>query len=303
MILAAFSLLASTAPALSSDVEISPAVRSLSTQFAPNYGPEVERELKLLLERGDRTAAAMLGELLMMPNRAGKPDFALSCDYAEKAGRHASALHNSATCYFLGKGRVRDRKRARELYGQAAEMGYAKAACAFGNMLINGDGGPADASRGVELCRRAADTGLADAQTDYGGYLLIGQHVPKDAVRARHYLTLAADQGQGNAAFLLAQIYWRGDGTDRSIPQAAQRWIAAYERGRTDAAYWIGFAAMTVFVDGAKSKQPVPTPIIGQARKWLQIASREDPDAGRRKKAAEFLPLLAEMVPGSDGAR
>lgn len=295
-------ILATVFEPLSSNVEITPAVLAIANKHGKTFGPEAESELEALWVKGDRTAAALLGELLMMPNRTGGTDYPRSCDYSEKAGRHSSALHNSATCYFLGNGRPRNLTKARELYGQAMDMGYAKAACAFGNMLIGGQGGPADPARGVDLCRQAADTGLPDAQTDYAGYLLKGEHIAKDAAKARQYLLLAAEKGQPNAAYLLAQVYWFGDGIGKDVPQAAIWWIRSYEGGRKDAAFRIGMSALSLVIEGAKAERKAPTAAIDQAKKWLAIASREDPDPAQRKKAEEMLALLENLLAGRQGA-
>lgn len=298
MFLTGLQLLAATAAPLFEEVKISPAVRAVAVKYGKSFGPDAERELDSLRANGDATAAALMGELLMFSDRSGGPDLARSCDYSEAAGRHASALHNLATCYFKGDGRPQDFAKARELYGQAAALGFAKAACAFGNMLIGGTGGPADPARGIEMCRQAADTGLADAQTDYGGYLLTNQHIAKDALAARRYLSLAAEQGQQNAAFLLGQIYWNGDGVEKNVPQAAIWWITAFEKGRTDAALLIGNAALSLMVEAAKTKQPVATVVIDQAKRWLDIAMQQDPDPTKRAKARELRGLLEKLLAG-----
>lgn len=291
-------LAAAVAPPLSSDVEISPAVRQIAIAAPNGFGPDAERQLADLAMKGDRSAAALLGELLQMPERAGGADHAGACTYSERAGTHASALHNAATCYYKGEGRPRDLARARTLYQQGADRGFAKAACALGNMLVEGQGGPRDTARGLDLCRAAADTGLADAQADYGGYLLTARHMPKDAVKARAYLVGAADQGHANAAFILGQIYWNGDGIARDVPQAAIHWIKAYERGRVDAAALIGNAALSLIVEAARAKKPVATVVIDQAKRWLDIAKTVDPDPESRAKAAEQRRLLDQLLDG-----
>jgi TPR repeat protein len=270
----------------------------VATKYGKGFGPQAEQELEALRASGDKTAAALLGELMFLSDRSGGQDFARACAYSEAAGRHSSALHNLATCYFTGRGRPRDLAKARELYGQAAEMGYAKAACALGNMLIAGTGGPSDPVRGLDLCRRAADAGVADAQTDYGGYLLTDKHIPKNAVQARGYLSRAAAQSHRNAAFLLGQIYWNGDGVDKDVPQAAIWWITAYENGRADAAFWIGNAALSLVVAAAQTKQPVANDVIDQAKRWLDIAAEKDPDPEKREKAKEQRGLLDRMLAG-----
>lgn len=281
------------------NLKISPDVQDIVKKHGNGFGPQAEAELRALSRLGDASASALLGELLMMPDRTGGPDLAGSCDYSERAGNFSSALHNLATCYFLGSGRPKDSTRARNLYRQAAELGYPKSKCALGNMLVNGNGGPPDPTRGVELCRQAADTGLPDAQTDYAGHLLLGKHVTKDAAKARTYLQPAAENGHPNAAFLLAQTYWYGDGVEKNVPQAAIWWLTAYEKGRKDAAFWVGAAGFSLVFEGAKNKTPVANVAIDQARKWLAIASQEDPDPAKRKEAGEMLALLEKLVAGS----
>lgn len=296
MFLSQFLVLLLGATPLSSDVKITPAVQAVATKYGHSFGPQAEQELVALQAKGDKSAAALLGELLIFGNRRGGQDFARACDYSEAAGRHASALHNLATCYFNGSGRPRDLVKARDLYRQSADMGFAKAACALGNMLIAGTGGASSPAEGLGLCQGAADLGLADAQSDYGGYLLTGRHIPKNAVEARRYLSLAAAQGQRNAAFLLGQIYWNGDGIDKNGPEAAVWWIRAYEKGRTDAALLIGNAALSLIVEAAQTKQPVATSVIDQAKFWFDTAAREDPDPKKREKAKATRELLDQLL-------
>jgi uncharacterized protein len=281
---------------LSSDVEISPAVSAVIAKYERDFGLEAEQELEALRAGGDKTAAAALGELLMLPTRAGGPDFTRSCDYSEAAGRHASALHNLATCHFTGDGRPRNLTRARELYGQAVDLGFAKAACALGNMLIGGDGGPPEPDRGLDLCRRAADVGEPDAQTDYGGYLLTGQYLAKDAVAARRYLSLAAEEGHRNAAFLLGQIHWNGDGTNKDVAEAAKWWLVAYKGGRNDAARLLGRAALAPIIADLQAKRPIPIAGIEEAKHWFRIAAEKDPDPEQRRKAAEMMSNLEVLA-------
>lgn len=283
-------------------IQISPDVKAIIAEYGNGFGPAAESELRSLSAIGDRSASALLGELLMMPDRIGGPDLAGSCDYSEKAGQVVSALHNLATCYFQGTGRPKDIVKARDLYRQAAELDYPRSKCAFGNMLVHEQGGPADPVRGIELCRQGAEAGDPDAQTDYAGYLLTGKYAPKDAVTARQYLSKAAEKGHRNAAFLLGQIYWYGDGIERNVPQAAIWWIKAYERGRKDAAFWIGGAAASLVVDAAKSKQPVATTAIAQARKWLGIAALEDPDSKKRTSAREMQESLELLLAKAEPA-
>lgn len=288
--------LAALAVPLSTEVDVSPAVRAVILQNKQG-GPEAERALEKLLSGGDRSAAVLLAELLMQPGRRGGPDPARACGFAEAAGEHPEALHNLAACYDNGLGRPRDKARARELYVKASELGFAKSACALGNLLISGQGGPADAARGTDLCRRAADAGDADAQTDYGGSLLIGRNVRKDAVEARRYLALAAARKHANAAFLLGQIYWNGDGVAKDKAEAARWWRVAHDAGRPDAARLLALEVLGRLVAVHTAKKPVPASVMDEVRGWLAIAAEKDPDPARRREMAGLLSELAGLAP------
>ena len=290
MLVAGFVLAASVPLTVSGGVEASPAVVAIVGRHGVDLPPEGVKAIEALDAAGDRSATALLGEILW-----ARGDFGRACEYSEKAGRQAGALHNLATCYFLGNGRPRDLERARSLYADAAGMGFAKAACAYGNMLLAGQGGPADAPRGLDLCRQAADAGEPDAQTDYGGYLLTGKHGARDAVRARHYLAQAAGRRHPNASFLLGQIYWNGDGVERDHAEAS-RWLrVAHEGGRPDAAFLIAMEILGRLVAASRSKTPVPVGLVEEAERWLRIAAEKDPDPKKRSDAARLLPDVAAM--------
>ena len=148
--------------------------------------------LDRLADEGDDSALEVLGEIFSFGLFGFERDAGRACDYFERVGeRRADSLHNQATCYFSGDGRPQDHARARTLYVAAAEAGWIMSYCAYGNMLVRGEGGPVDAAEGVRLCRMTAASGDADAQTDYGTYLLTGQGVERDPVTARFVLEQA----------------------------------------------------------------------------------------------------------------
>lgn len=279
-------LLAQTVP--DGAPELSPALAALVETRKSLEPEEFARRAEALAESGDASAAELVAEAY----RFGGFGFARSpgkaCDWHESAAKTRSdATHNLALCYETGEGRVRDLARARELYAEAAEMGWAQAKCALGTMLVAGRGGPADPPRGVELCRQAAETGNANAQTDYGGFVLMGQGVKRDAVAAREWLTLAAKQNQPNAAFLVAQIHWHGDGTPVDRAEAERWWRVAHEHGRKDAAAWIARAVFRrVSPDG---KTIADRSLIPEWVKWAKAAAAEDPDPATRKQFADAM--------------
>jgi len=290
-----FALLMASDVPLSNDVEISPAVRDLGRKSGGVIGPAVEQQLAELEKSGDRTAAVLLGELLQDPRHPGGPDFARACDHFEAGGQHSEALHNLGACYYNGQGRAKDWVKARDLYRQAAEKGYAKAACAYGNMLIHGEGGPADVKQGLDLCRRAADIGDRDAETDYAGYLLTNKYLPKNAVEARRYLSLAVDKGQANAALLLGQVYWNGDGVAKDNAMAAKLWTAAYQGGREDAAFFLGNEAIVRLGEELQANRPPSPSIIAEARRWFGITVAKDSNPEHKKSATEALAILDQL--------
>src|SRR5688572_30339113 len=120
---------AASAP-LTAEELVTPAVKAVVDKYRGQVPPAAVTELEALLAAGDGSAGAFLAEWLMFADRKAERDWTRACDYSEKAGRHASALHNLATCYFLGNGRPRDLGKARMLYEQASDLGFAKAACA-----------------------------------------------------------------------------------------------------------------------------------------------------------------------------
>ena len=276
-------------------VTISPEVRAVASKHGINLPADAVAALERLDRSGDRSATVLLSEYHMYVGRTPGSNWTRACDYSEKAGAYPSALHNLANCHFYGNGRPKDLSRARLLYRQAMDLGLAKAACALGNMLVAGLGGDKEVEAGLDLCRRGADAGDADAQTDYGGYLLIGEHVTKNAVLARRYLQAAANRKHRNAAFLLGQIHWNGDGTPKDRKEAVRWWKVADESGRPDAAYMIAMEALSRIVDARKAKMPIPAEAVRDAEVWLNRASTIEPSSDKKAQIPALLSELAEM--------
>lgn len=213
-------------------------------------------------------------------------------------------IHTLATCYFRGHGVELDYVRARQLYAQAARAGYPKAKCAWGNMLLSGLGGEIDIPRGLELCRVAAEAGDADAQTDYGGYLLTGQYVEeRDPEAARRWLRAAAEQDQANAAFLLGQILWNGDGIAEDREGAIRWWLVAYENGRLDASTQIANHRVLIAMEGVVRASDADPALIDDAISWFVRAIDEDPDNEARLNSENALNALRALRAELDDIR
>lgn len=194
--------------------------------------------LEALARDGDASALELLGEIHMFGFGAIGRDSTKACDYFERVGdRRADSLHNLASCYWNGDGRTQDYPKARALYLKAAQAGWRMSFCAYGKMLVLGQGGAADTAEGIRLCRMTALLGDKDALTDYGTFLLTGTGVARDPVAARFMFEQAAEQKQANAAFLLGQIHTKGDATPVDHAVAAGWFEKAYDYGRKDAAF------------------------------------------------------------------
>ncbi len=247
--------------------------------------------LEGLAHSGRTDAAEVLGEMLSNGRADLDDDAKGACDWFEIAARdRADGRHNLAVCYEHGQGGTIDLPRAAKLYGEASNMGFAKAKCALGTMLVAGKGVPIDAKRGVALCTEAAEAGGPDAQADLGNFYLLGQGVPQDYVKAAYWYEKAAVQKQANAAFLLGQMHWNGDGVKKDHTRSAALWRIAYEGGRQDAPFLLGREAVNRAFD--KSGNVIDTKALEEAIGWMELAAESDPTPEYRKMMIDGLPLM-----------
>lgn len=252
--------------------------------------------LDALGRTGDDSALELLGEI-HFGAFGFERDNAKACSYFERVVEvRPDTLHNLATCSYSGDGRPKDYSQARSLYKQAAELGYPKAKCAYGNMLIAAEGGAMDIDRGMALCREAADAGVADAQADLAGYLLLGEVVAKDVVEARKWFMAAAEQKHANASFVLAQIYWNGDGVERNREEAEKWWKTSYQAGRKDASFHLGNANVTkMFIYTDDKITGIDLKKMKVAREWFELAKTNAYQPEQRAKSEKMLEMLDEL--------
>jgi TPR repeat protein len=108
-------------------------------------------------------------------------------------------------------------------------------------------------------------------------------------VEARRWLTMAAEQKQANAAFLVAQIHWFGDGTPHDRALAEHWWRVAYDGGRKDAAIHV---AQAIFKQIAPDGEIADRARIPEWVQWLKTAAAEDPDPARRAQWQQSVDTL-----------
>jgi TPR repeat protein len=222
--------------------------------FAKARGGDAS-ELVRLADAGHADAQFYLSPLLIFGAGGLPKDGARGCAYAEKAAAtRGDAQHLVGECFEYGYGGVKDVDKAIAAFHRAGDMGMAKSRCAEGNMMFEAG---RDEARAFALCREGAEAGDPDAQTDVGNYYLTGQHVAKDVAAARGWYEKAvAANGQRNAALVLGQIYWYGDGgVAKDNAKARHYWKIAYDGGRQDAAKLLGDEAfLRAFPDAAAHK-------------------------------------------------
>lgn len=246
--------------------------------------------LLALAEAGDASAQFQAGTLMIFGARGVPKDGARGCAMLKTAGQtRADAMHIYGECLQFGYGGEQDLEKAMAAFDRAGDMGLAKSRCAEGNILIELQ---RDVPRAVALCREAAEAGDADAQTDLGNFYIAGVGVEADVATARGWYEKAAAQNQRNAAFVLGQIHWNGDGGVERSPEAAARyWRIAHDNGRPDAAFWLGNAAY-LMADAGDRTWDVSG--LKEAERWYALAAERGPEA-QRAEAAERLDLVRQL--------
>ncbi|MDI2112518.1 tetratricopeptide repeat protein [Commensalibacter nepenthis] len=98
--------------------------------------------------------------------------------------------------YYLANNNIpQNERRAAELYGQAANMGYAPAQYRIGTMYQFGQYFPKDYTKAAEYYIKAADQQYAPAQAMLGLFYERGQGVHQDKIKAKEYEKQACSQG------------------------------------------------------------------------------------------------------------
>ncbi|HEX3886073.1 MAG TPA: tetratricopeptide repeat protein [Phenylobacterium sp.] len=284
---------------VSADPPVGQDVSAALRQIHDGHPVEGRKALEALVKAGRADAAEALGEILQ-GGYLGPPDRKAACElFVQSSKTWGAGMHNLALCYEQGVNGPPDLARAAGLYERAGQMGYPKAKCALGNLLIAGRGVPADPPRGLALCKEAADAGVADAQADVGNQYLMGRIVPRDPVEARRWYQKAADQHQHQAARTLGEMYARGDGGPQSWSEAKRLWRVAAEAGDVQAPELLA-KRLTVELLAADFRpgDPRRAADIAEAIKWSQVTIADNPDPKEVEAAKGGVAILRGMQEG-----
>jgi TPR repeat protein len=120
---------------------------------------------------------------------------------------------------------------ARNLFGEAAQAGDARAQYNLGRMWLDGEGGPRDYGQALKWSEKAADQGIPAAQYNLGRIYGEGLGVRRDPQRATAWYEKAAARGFSSAQVKLGDMYAAGRGVPVDPNRAAELYGAAAEQG------------------------------------------------------------------------
>lgn len=86
-----------------------------------------------------------------------------------------------------------------------------------------------------ENYRKAAELGDPEAAFKTASALYFGEGVAANTSASRPFFQTAAAAGDGRANYVLAHMYWSGNGADKNAPQAEKHALAAMEVGHVEA--------------------------------------------------------------------
>lgn len=185
-------------------------------------------------------------------------DYPTAIEYLEKCRlrKYPAAIYELARCYTRGLGVKRDRKKAFELYCQAADLGHAESAYQaamasffnrgtqrdmalefkylniaaqkehrdglfrLGNAYYFGFGTPQDFQTALKFFHKAAQKGSLDAMTSIGYCYYRGFGVKKDLAEAVKWYEKAAKKHDIGSYMQLARIYFAGEGVKQDLQKS-----------------------------------------------------------------------------------
>lgn len=117
-------------------------------------------------------------------------------------------------------------------YEKAAAQGDARALHMAGRMRFFGEGCEPDRRAGLRYLRQAAGKNDSGALLDLGILYRDGRGTKRDAKRAAQYLERAAALDNDDARVALAAMYFRGEGVPRDVGRAVRHTEEAAKRNR-----------------------------------------------------------------------
>ena len=203
----------------------------------PRRWPWLQKSCPAVLAEKGVTEARFQAALLMLEGKYLTKDEARAKDYLTKAveAGHKLAAFNLAQLIASKARSDADRKKAYDLFLQAADAGLADAQYAVSQFLANGTGGvPFDETKAREWLEKAARQSYDTAMLDYASWLIDGIGGKKDYEAGFLWMKRAAESGNVAAQRQLARLYENGIGVKGDTVTAAAWYVVAKRAGLHD---------------------------------------------------------------------
>lgn len=242
---------------------------------------EIETRVSTAAEQGDPDALIAMGHLY---ERGACISTAVGWyDRAAKRG-NTDALVRLAWFYFDGRGVLRDRAYAFELFRCAADQGDFRAQLQLAWMYENGVGVDCNKQIGRELTRKSEETTNTEKLRELAFMYSRGNGVERSEKKAALLYRKAAELGDSFAQYILGNSYEQGEGVAKNYKMAATWYRKAAEQNESSAQYSLAL----LYLNGKGVAKDVD-----EAAHWCRKAAEQDD--------ADALFLLAQLYESGVG--
>ncbi|XP_060693387.1 death ligand signal enhancer isoform X1 [Hemiscyllium ocellatum] len=193
------------------------------------------------LQGAAKSSISSILNIIGLKNMKAK-DYDMAFSYFMVAANqgYSKAQYNVGVCYELGKGTVKDIKKAAVYYSYAAAQGHNMAQFRWAMYLlhIKPDKEAKDTQEAVEQLEKAAKSGLKEAQAYLGVFFTKEPH--KDLHQAARYLTMASESGDPESHYNLGICYEKGWAVMTDLRRAAELYQKAAALEHADAQCALG---------------------------------------------------------------
>ena len=242
---------------------------------------EIEARISIAAEQGDPDALIAIGHLY---ERGACVSAAVGW-YDRAAKRdNSDALVRLAWFYFDGRGVLRDRAYAFELFRCAADQGDFRAQLQLAWMYDNGIGVGRNQRIGHELTRKTEETTNTDKLRELAFMYSRGNGVERSEKKAAQLYRKAAELGDSFAQYILGNSYEQGKGVAKNYKMAALWYRKAAEQGEASAQYSLA----VLYLDGKGVRRDV-----NEVVRWCEKSAEQND--------ADALFLLAQLYESGEG--
>ena len=243
--------------------------------------PEIEAKIYAAAEQGDPEAQIAIGHLY----ERGEC-ISTAAEWYDRAAKRGSsdALVRLAWFYFDGKGVLRDRAHAFELFRCAADQGDFRARLQLAWMYENGIGIDRNPRIARELNRKVEETSNTDKLRELAFMYSRGNGVERSEQKAARLYRKAAELGDSFAQYILGCSYEQGEGVAKNCKMAASWYRKAAEQGESSAQYNLSI----LYLDGKGVAKNVD-----EAVRWCKKSAEQND--------ADALFLLAQLYESGTG--